>query len=232
MKKVLRNSFALTLLMFLFSIPYIYYFYYVYLARMTVVSFATEAEVYMIGFLQLLGLVVLVISVSSLIGFTGSEKLGFKGWGDWQLIKESLQKILLFGIIIALVTYLFRDYHLLNEFRSYYPSSVILLSGTPLYISIFKELCARFGLVTLLAGVFKTEQLAIILAAIIFAIAQIAVYQLIGILTQFDWLLLTVLIGELIVSIFLGYLYLKKGLGMSVAVSFVANLRLMLLFFV
>ena len=231
MKKVLRNSFILTLLMFLFSIPYLYYFYYAYLARMTVFSFATETEVYMIGFLELLGLVLLMISVCSLIGFAGSEKLGFKGWGDWQLIKDSLQKILLFGIIIALVTYISKDFHLLNQFRSYYPSSVILLLGIPLYISLFKELCARFGLVTLFAGVFKTKQLAVILAALIFAIAQIAVYQLIGVLPQFNWLLLTVLMGELVVSIFLGDLYLKKGLGMSLAVSVVANLRLMLLFF-
>ncbi len=174
---------------------------------------------------------VLVILISCLIGFSWSKKVGLGGIGNLTDLRCNLKKIIVYGAFIGLLVYIFGDRYFIKLAPRFYPTQLKFAVFVPFYAAFVEETFARFGTMTLFAKIFRNRQIANILAALIFAIGHVNMFQVAGIIYRLNYITFGSFVLNLCISLFFGYIYWKKGLTTAMGIHFIANLRYVVISF-
>lgn len=222
MRKNIIRSLIFTMVAIVLALPYIYYIV-VYNAPNGILG-VEQSNLWGRFFIESLKLSIVVL-VSCFIGFSWSKDVGLTGWGKVQQIKANWQKIIIYGLVLGLVVYIFGDRYFLKVAPGFYPAELKYAIFIPFYAAFIEEIFTRFGTMTLLAKIFRNNHVANILAAIIFAIGHVNLFQVAGIVYRLNYITICSFVINLGISLFFGYIYWRKGLMIAMAIHFVANLR-------
>lgn len=221
-KKNLMRSIIFTLVAVVLALPYIYY----------IIISNTPAEILRVEQANLWGKffgeslrLFCVVLISCLIGFSWSKGVGLAGWGKIEQLKDNWQQIIIYGLFLGLVIYIFGDRYFLKVAPGFYPTELKYAVFIPFYAALIEEVFTRFGAMTLLAKIFRNNYVANILAAIIFAIGHVNMFQVAGIVYRLNYITVSSFIINLLISLFFGYIYWRKGLVTAMAIHFIANCR-------
>lgn len=223
--RILAYSSIFTALAVVLALPFIYF-----MLMHVAANFAFENRAV---FFRLLysesARVALVIFLSCLAGFTWSKRLGLGGPGRLKDLKKHWQLILLAGIILGGLTYLLGDRTFLRDVPELYPKSLAFAIFIPFYATFVEEIFARFGVMTVLVKIFRNQWVANFLAALIFAVGHANIFRMTGVFYHLSYLTACSLILNLLIGLFLGYIYWRRGLVTAMGIHFIANLRFLLM---
>ena len=227
MKKKLLYGIIFTIIVTILAAPFVYY-----------VTFHNNSELLIDSqrflwseFMREIGKLALVIFISCLIGFGWSKDLGLAGLGEVEDLKKDWVKILISGVFIGFLVYIFGDRYFLRVAREFYPSTLKFALFVPFYAAFVEEVFARFGVMTLGVKILKNKYFASILAATIFAIGHVNLFRISGIVYRLNYLTMSSFILNFLLSLFFGYVYWRKGLVTAMGIHFIANLRYLFIAF-
>ncbi|MDI6704592.1 MAG: hypothetical protein QME40_07990 [bacterium] len=166
-----------------------------------------------------------------MFGFAWSEKYGLSGLGSLQGIKEGWWRLLIFGVIIATITYLIFDRYFFNKGRGYYPHNLFWALSIPLNSFFFKE-TIRFGMIALSQRLIRNLPLSIFIVSLFFVSLSLKSFAFIGFRLSWNYLLITGLVLTMIINLILGYIYAKKGLLQSAFLHVIIDLRFAIFTFI
>lgn len=220
--KVLIHSVIYTAVAVLLSFPYIYFMVVSDLNKR--VGFEEQGILYrsLAGEGSKLAFIVLL---SCLVGFVWSKEVGLSGIGNLEDLKRNWQRILVYGAFIGLAVYTFGDRYFIKYAPGFYPTQLKFALFIPFYAALIEEVFARFGVMTILVKIFRNAHIANIIAAFIFAIGHVNMFQVAGIIYRLNYVTACSFILNIGISLFFGYIYWRKGLMTAMAIHFVANLR-------
>ncbi|MCK4260298.1 MAG: CPBP family intramembrane metalloprotease [Halanaerobiales bacterium] len=174
---------------------------------------------------------IMVVFLSCMIGFFWSKKVGFAGLGNLMDLRRNWKQILIYGAFIGFLVYIFGDRYFYKVAPGFYPAQLKVAFFIPFYASLVEEIFARFGTMTLFVKIFKNRHIANILAALIFAVGHVNMFQVAGIIYRLNYVTVCSFILNLCISLFFGYIYWRKGLLTAMGIHFVANLRYIIIAF-
>ena len=214
-KDVLRNSFFLTIAVFALSYPYLYHYIVHrpdYLSKFNEkISNLSTLNALLFSLDQLIIFIVLIY-ICSFVGFGFSEKYKFKGLGKFGETRKDLKYLLLVAIPLNIAIYLAFDKSMQEKIPTLYPDSYKWGLAKALMSSSTFEVVSKFGLVTIVMGIFRNKHLAVILPAIFFAILVPKTFADYGVEFGRDYLSIMALSLALVYGIASGYLYVYRGL--------------------
>lgn len=220
-------SIVCTMVAVILALPYIYYM----VAYSTPGGMLVEVDFSWVTFMQEVVEVVGVIFISCMIGFTWSKSEGLAGLGTVLDIKHNWQRIVVYGMFVGLVVYIFGDRYFMKIAPGFYPRELRFAIFIPFYAALVEEIFTRFGTMTLLVKIFKQKQVANVLAALIFAIGHVNMFQVAGIIYRLNYITFCSFVLNLGISLFFGYIYWRKGLLTAMGIHFIANLRYVVIAF-
>ncbi len=211
------------------ALPYLYYMYFIGMRKIILKTFLPEHLPYLMMFD--VWYIFIATFLCGLCGFGWSKTYGLAGFGSFSDIKHNWLKLLIIGVLIAVVSCLFFD----RSFRAmapyYYPKNPVCALFMPLNSAIFIE-TIRFGMVSLVQRLIKNSHFANFSIAFFFAIAGLKSFSFVGV--NFDWtfVALTCFILTIVLNVVYGYIFIKKGVVCAIFVHFVAELKFLILAFV
>lgn len=225
-RRILIHSGIYTIVAMLLSFPYIYFMVESDLNNR--VGFEGQGIFYktLVGEGSKLAFIVFL---SCLVGFIWSKEVGFSGIGNLEDLRRNWQRILVYGAFIGLAVYTFGDRYFIEYAPGFYPTQLKFALFIPFYAALIEEVFARFGVMTILAKIFRNAHIANIIAAFIFAIGHVNMFQVAGIIYRLNYVTACSFILNIGISLFFGYIYWQKGLMTAMAIHFIANLRYVLI---
>jgi hypothetical protein len=215
----LIQAFSLSVPATLITIPFFYYLLYV-------VPQNGRPDDTSLGLLfTQLFLLFIVCLLSAIIGFSFSNKLNLKGFGELRELINSLPTIIIVSIILLTFSYLLFDRYFYTISPSSYPDSIIYLITLPLKGALTEEVILRLCLVTLVIGITKSRAGAVFLVSVIASLFSLKYFSYIGIESGLNRLLITQLCLSFIVNLILGYLYVTRGLLSSMMLKALLGLK-------
>lgn len=219
-------SVIITLAAVLLALPYIYY----------MVAYSTPGGMLVEGphfswpdFWAEVGELLLVVFIACLIGFAWSKQEGLGGLGSIVDLKRNWQRIMIYGLFMGALVFIFGDRYFMKIAPGFYPTRLKFALFIPFYAALVEEIFTRFGAMTLLVKVFRNKHVANILAALIFAIGHVTMFQVQGVIYRLNYITFCSFILNFGISLFFGYIYWRKGLVTAMGIHFVANLRYVLI---
>lgn len=223
--RILAYSSIFTALAVVMALPFIYF-----MLMQVSANFTFDNRVV---FFQMLysesARVAVVILLSCLVGFAWSKRLGLGGVGRLRDLKKHWQLILLAGVVVGGLTYVLGDRNFLRTVPELYPKSLAFAVFIPFYATFVEEVFARFGVMTTLVKIFRNKWVANFLAAFIFAIGHANIFRMTGVFYHLNYLTVCSLLVNLLIGLFFGYIYWRRGLVTAMGIHFIANLRFLLM---
>lgn len=221
-KKSLLHSAIFAVVAVFLAMPYIYYMV-VYNSPGRLA--AENGQILMDGMISEVTRLFAVVFLSCLIGFCWGKELGFAGMGHWKDLRRNWRPIVLFGLLMGVLVYIFGDQYFLKMAPGFYPTEMHYAFFIPFYAALVEEVFARFGVMTFFSKVFRNLHVGNVLAALIFAIGHVSLFKVAGIIYRLNYITACSFILNVGISLFFGYIYWRKGLVTAMGIHFIANLR-------
>ncbi len=222
----LRQAAALTGLGLLAAAPYLHYMTAVAPRRVAAAGAAAAVRdpraVLTDDFLLLLPL----LAICSLVGCFLSRRYRLGGIGSRAQLSEALPWVVPAGVALGLASYLLLGRHFALEVPGTYPVEVGWALALAVKAALVDETVARFGMMTVLAGLTRRPWLANLLQALFFAALSVKAFAFHGIAPQ--PLVWASLAGTLAVNLSLGAAYARHGLAAAALMHLLVDLRLVL----
>lgn len=219
----LRQAAVLTGLGVLGTAPYLHYVASVVprtaAARVPVVE---ARAVLTADFLLLLPL----LAITSLVGCFLSRRYRLGGIGSLAQLRESLPAVLPAAILLGLLSYLLLGRRLALQAPGLFPDDLGWALVMPLKSALLEETVARFGMMTILAGLTRRPWAANLLQAMFFSGLNLKGFAFFGIPPgPLVWASLG---GSLVINLGLGAAYARHGLVAAAVMHLVIDLRFVL----
>jgi len=228
LKDVIVDSSLLTLATFVISYPYLYHWLVhkpdqlsPYNERVTAM---TSQQIAMFDFAEI-AMFMIAVFLSSFIGFGFSEKYKLKGLGSLAILKKDIIYILVIAVPLNIAIFFAFDRMLMQKIPTLYPNVPVWGLAKAFLTSSTFEIVSKFGLVTIVMGVFKNRHVAVILPAVFFAFIVRNTFADYGVEYGFNYLAVAGTLSTLIYGIVSGYVYIKRGLLTAMALRFVLDLK-------
>ncbi len=218
---VVVNSLALAIASTLFTLPYFY----------RLISQVSNQDLFSIGhnsyglLLAELFLLFILSLLSAMVGFSFSKRFDLPGFGDLKGFIRSMPFLLLGGAIMILLSFFLFDQYFFKISPASYPRGILYLISFPFKGAFTDELILRFCLVTIAAGLLKSESAGVGLVSAFSSLFAIKYFHFIGVNIDSNYLYVTYFVFSFLANFLLGYLYVKKGLIYSMALSFLFDLK-------
>lgn len=219
-KKVLFSG-IFTVIAVALALPYVYYMLAYSNPETIILHWPTVAQ-------EILGESVklaVVVFIACLIGLHWGEELGFAGIGKLEDLRRNWRPVVFFGLLLGVLVYFFGDRHFLKLAPGFYPTQLKFAIFIPFYAALIEEVFARFGVMTLFAKIFRNNHVGNALAAVLFAVGHVNLFQVAGIIYRLNYVTAISFVLNLGISLFFGYIYWKKGLVTAMGIHFIANCR-------
>jgi len=211
------------------SLPYLYYMYFIGMREIILKTFLPKHLPYLMT-IQVWD-VFIVTFLCALCGFAWSEKYGLCGLGSFSLLKKNWITLLIIGILIGVISYLFFDKQFKKIAPYYYPRNPIWAFFIPINSAFFIE-TVRFGMISLVQRLVKNVHFANFSIAFFCALVGLKSFTFVGL--NFNWttLLIVCFLLTVLLNAIYGYIFIKKGLISAIGVHLVAEMRFLVLAFV
>ncbi len=230
-KKVFYSALLLTLVTFSLSSTYLYHFIIDTPDKKSPFYLKVKSlpeETVIIFILTQITILIFLLFLCSLIGFGYSRKYGFKGLGDLDTLKSDLRFIVPASIIIVPLLFFGFDNLLIREIPTLYPDNPFWGLTKAFMTSTTYELVSKFGLVTVIMGVFKNKHIAVFIPAVFFAVLVRGTFMDYGIDFGFNYLSLSAVSTTLLYGLASGYIYIYRGLLTVMCFKFLIDLKYMI----
>lgn len=148
------------------------------------------------------------------------------GIGSRAQLQASLPVILPAGVLLGLLSYLLLGHRLALLAPGLYPETAGWALVMPLKSALVEETVARFGMMTVLAGLTRRPWAANLLQALLFSALGLKGFAFYGVPPQ--PLVWASLAGALAVNLGLGAAYARHGLAAAAVMHFVIDLKFVL----
>lgn len=178
------------------------------------------------SFLQGEVLVVLGASFfSALVGRFFSRRYGLAGLGSLAEMFREIQKFALLAIVLIPIFLFVLDPIIFKQISVLNPKNFWAAAGVTLKSSIFEEVVLRYGLITILAGLFRRIYLAVFVGAVLATLLGIRSGFMTGMSLETSFSLYLMVAVSLLLNLFYGYLFASRGLVSSMAAHLLIALK-------
>ena len=220
-REVLIKSLALAVFSTLFAAPYFHYL----ICEISLGGRFPES-VYFSAFLftQLFILFILCL-LSAMVGFSFSKRYELPGFGDRGRFIRAAPSLFLLGSAMTALSYFLFDRFFFEISPVSYPKDALYLVSFTLKGALTDEVILRFCLVTIGVGILQHKGAGVVLAAVVASLFPIKYYHFIGISPAVNYLFITQFLLSLAVNLFLGHLFVSRGLFYAMAFKFFFALK-------
>jgi hypothetical protein len=225
MRGVLSKSLALASASALFTLPYFHYL-------ISEISYRQRLpqnnDAFIILLTQLLLLFILTF-LSSMVGFSFSNRYKLHGLGDPRALVSTLPLVVAGGAVITALSYFFFDRFFFEISPASYPRAPLFLWTYPFKRAFTDEIILRFCLVTIAVGLFKSKSAGVILISAFAALATVKYFHFIGLPVGLNTIFLTQLFIGFLANLLLGYLFVARGLLYSMSLGFIFGMKYLIM---
>ena len=223
--EVMLKSMVMALCSALFAAPYFYHLLYLS-PRIKILPSGTG--LYGFLFMQLF-LLFMVSLLCAMAGFSFAGRRGLPGLGDGSAFVRDVPWLFLFGLAITALSIFFFDRRFYEVSPSSYPRDLLSLATFPFKKAFTEEIILRLGLVTIGTGLFRHRAAGVVFAAGLAVLFSIKYFQFVGINLRMTDILLPHLFITFLVNLFLGYLFVTRGLLYAMGLSFFMGMKYMVM---
>ncbi len=168
-------------------------------------------------------LLALLLVVTSLVGCFFSRRYRLGGLGSREQLRASAAIVVVGGLVLGAVSYLVLGRRLASEVPGLYPVTLGWALVMPLKSALVEETVARFGFMTLLAGLTRRPAVANVVQAVLFTGLGVKAFTYFGVS---DPLLMAAGLGlSLVANLAFGAVYARYGLAAASLLHFVVDLK-------
>lgn len=162
---------------------------------------------------------------SALVGRFFSQRYGLAGLGSFARMFQDIQKFLLFALILVPFFIFVLDPVIFKKVSVLNPKNIWAAAGITLKSSIFEEIVLRYGIITILAGLFRRAYLAVFIGAVLATILGIRSGFMTGMSLEPSISLVLMVTASLLLNLFYGYLYASRGLISAMTAHLLIDLK-------
>lgn len=221
MRRVLVKSFALAICSTLFTLPYFHYLIFVVPAGG---RFPKVLNPWSLLFTELFLLFILCL-LSAMVGFSFSKRFELPGFGDSRYFIPSIPFLLVLGTAMMALSYFLFDRYFFEISPLSYPKEVLYLISLPFKGAFSEEIILRLCLVTLSVGLLKSKGAGVVLVSTLASLFTIKYFHFFGIEFGFNYLFITQVLLSFSANLFLGYIFVTRGLLYSMALKFLFGIK-------
>jgi hypothetical protein len=170
-------------------------------------------------------LVFVSLMVSAACGFAWSDGKKVVGFGTQAALRKDFKTVLILGLILAVTTALLLDIGFVKRFRILYPQNPLVSLTIPLRTAFYEEVICRFGILMIVFRLTGSVPTAIILSSLFNTAIGLKSAVFVGFPLGLDWLTARIVLAKMMVAVFFGYFYSKKGLMATIALRFIMELK-------
>jgi hypothetical protein len=168
-------------------------------------------------------LLVLLLAMTSLVGCFLSRRYQLPGLGTLRDLRRAAAPVLVGGLALGAATYLLFGRRFATLVPGYYPTSVVWALVLPFKAALVEEPVARFGMMTILAGLVRRPWAANLAQAVFFTALNLKTLAFFGVAPgalAYAGLALT-----FAAHLGFGAMYARYGLVAAAATHFVVDLK-------
>lgn len=170
-------------------------------------------------------MIALLVVVAALVGSLFSERYRLAGLGRLEQLRAALPVIAVAGPFMALVSYLVFGRAIAELVPGYYPVEVIWALALVAKGVLFDEVVARYGMMTIFAGVAPRAWMANLLQATFFTALVFKSLGFYGLDVAWNAYFVLSLSASFFSHLVFGWLYSTRGLLAAMALHLVVDLR-------
>ncbi|MBW2528803.1 MAG: CPBP family intramembrane metalloprotease [Deltaproteobacteria bacterium] len=172
--------------------------------------------------------VALVVLVVSSVGALFAKRYGLVGVGSVADLRRARLWVLAVAPALSLATYLLFGRAIAARVPGYYPEELYWALAKALKGALFDEVVARFGMMTILCGIFRRVWLANVLQAAFFTVLAVLGLSFYAVEPTASVYFAVSIAASVGIHLLLGWTYAKYGLVTAMALHFVYGLKFLL----
>lgn len=223
-RTVLFHAFILSLICTLFTIPS---FHHMLVESMQSDPAPVFKYDYRLVLMMELFMLFFTCFLSSVSGFSLRQKYDLPEIWDYGHLKKWFPVLILTGIGMGGMTFFLFDRHFYFISPESYPSSPLYVISRPFKLAFTNEVILRFGLVTILVGLFKNKIVAVTLVSLFASFLTMKYFRFMGIDYPYNDFFQIQFFISFTANFLLGLCYIKLGLFYSMALHFLFGWRLL-----
>lgn len=153
----------------------------------------------------------LIVVIASIVGTFFSERYGLGGLGDAKRVRRAWP-FMVAALAVGTASYFIFGARLAAAVPGYYPETIGWAIALMIKNAVFDEIVARYGMMTIVAGVAKKQWMAILLQAIFFTAVGYRSMGFYGVDAALNVFVVGGLIASVGVHCALGHVYARHGL--------------------
>jgi len=221
MREVFIKSSALAVLSTFFSLPYFHYMIFV-VADQRRFTEGFDLWGFLYGELFILFLICLL---AAMVGFSLSNRFGLPGLGNPGELFRSIPRLLVLAFGMIILSYFLFDRYFVEISPLSYPRKSIYLLSLPFKGVFTDEVILRLCLITLSVGLFKHRGAAVGFVSALASLLTIKYFYFLGIKPGLNYIFLVQLFLSFLSNLFLGYLFVTRGLLYSMTLKFLFGMK-------
>lgn len=225
MRRVATKSLVLALSSILFTLPY---FHYLICEVSHPYRFLPSFNSTSLLLSQLMLLFILTF-LSAMVGFSFSARYQLQGLGDPRGLLSSLPVVLVSGGLMIMLSYFLFDRYFREISPVSYPTNLVFLLSYPFKKAFTDEIIIRFCLITIVVGLLKSKTAGVVIVSLFATIATIKYFHFIGLKVGIDPIFINQFLIGFLANLFLGYLFVARGLLYSMCLGFLFGLKYLLM---
>jgi hypothetical protein len=170
-------------------------------------------------------LLVFVLFLSALTGFSFSARFDLPGMGQLREFFRALPLLIAGGIGMVAISYFAFDRYFFVIAPVSFPKEPIYLATIPFKTALADETILRLGLVTIGVGLTKNKGAGVVLMSAVSALFSVKYLEFIGIPFTLDHFYVIYLLLSFLGNIVFGWLFVTRGLFYSMALKFVVGCK-------
>lgn len=175
-----------------------------------------------------LTMIALLVVVAALVGSFFSKRYRLAGIGSLDQLQRALPVIGIAGPAMGAVSYLVFGRAIAELVPGYYPTEVVWAVAVIAKGVLFDEVVARYGMMTIFAGVAPRPWIANVLQAIFFTAMVFKSLGFYGLNVDWNAYFVLSLCASFFSHLVFGWLYSKRGLSAAMGLHLVVDLRFLI----
>jgi hypothetical protein len=225
MRRVAAKSLVLALFSILFTLPY---FHYLIFEVSHPYRFLPSFNSISLLLTQLMLLFILTL-LSAMVGFSLSARYRLHGLGDPRGLISSLPLVVIGGGLMIMLSYVLFDRYFREISPVSYPTDALFLISYPFKKAFTDETIIRFCLVTIAVGLFKSKTVGVVIVSVFATTATLKYFHFIGVNLGGDAIFINQFLIGFLANLFLGYLFVARGLLYSMCLGFLFGFKYLLM---
>jgi len=221
MRDVLVKSLALAVFSTIFAAPYFHYL----ISEVSLGGRFPEGFHFSAFLLTQLFILFVLCLLSAMVGLSFFRRYELPGFGQRRRFIRALPFLFLLGAAMTVLSYFLFDRFFFKISPVSYPKDVVYLVSFTFKGALTDEVILRLCFVTICVGILQHKGAGVVLASVIASMFTIKYYNFIGISPAISYLFVTQLLLSFTVNLFLGHLFVTRGLLYAMAFKFFYALK-------